>query len=1005
MAAELNREDFFSNELIEAPLKLAKNMDTLAASTDNVRKIAMEVNKSLEGATSIQKLKKDTEQLTGAEIELEKISKQLITVQNKSNDTVIEQSKVLAEANRKLKEKTTLGDRDSKSVNAQNASYKVLEAALVKNKNAYKELTTAEERNSKAGKELLHIIQSQDKEVKELGKSMGEAQKNVGNYAESFGALDSLVGGSIGKFKSLGKELLALASNPFFLAIGAAIGVFKLLQAATDIYYTTTLEGEEAAKRSQTTWESFFLVFKKRIQETGKEASEQGNAIKEFFANLLVAAAADPTSADPRGEQNRLIQERVQLQKELLEIEREAARLTREHIRDVVDDAGIELKVNQLLEDSKNKLKLTDEQRLQAVRNARALVIEQAKDDVTLAQRDLFLQEEIIRVQGGKIAQVHELNKLTGIMEIRSKSLSEYTDEEINDLKVEGDQIKLLSDLQIGLIKVQSDLSVKKKALDRVEFGIFQEIEKTRIDLIRRSQDAELKRNTQVLENDIATNQAILKNERTSADQEAALAQAIGQQQIELIRKQKEAELNVVRRAAEDRNKELAQIRAQGYLELNPELTSKELLAIQDQYLEEALRKDIAYRKEKDAVTRKYNQDEIDQNRATIEAIIRIRIKGFTETTSAERKILDERIQLIKDNAIKRGHLTEQDGKDILKAQKELSDEYIQIQIDEINKILAIKGLSAEQEKQYQEKLYQLKAALQDAFFNQLRGKYADEIEFITKLQSEFGKFTSYVGTLFHALTDRRLQEIDMEQDKVEEAHDARIQQIEDELDTFVGSEEDKKAFALGAAQEKKALNAELAKQQEQFDKQRIDAQRKAAIYDKAVSAIQAAIGVTLSVIQAGVITPLAIATAIAGGLMVAGILAKPIPQYAEGGKTKGGDIIAGELGRELMISPGGRLSLTPATATVMKGVPAGTEIVPADETMSLLAMAGLRMSELSNRGYEKQELNSLGREIKSLHHTVKNKKEVHFNVSKQGAERILKNGESRIKLLNDLFG
>jgi hypothetical protein len=87
-----------------------------------------------------------------------------------------------------------------------------------------------------------------------------------------------------------------------------------------------------------------------------------------------------------------------------------------------------------------------------------------------------------------------------------------------------------------------------------------------------------------------------------------------------------------------------------------------------------------------------------------------------------------------------------------------------------------------------------------------------------------------------------------------------------------------------------------------------------------------------------------------------------------------------------------------------MKGVPAGTEIIPADETMKMLAMAGLRLSDISNKGYSSHELNDLGKEVKALHHTMKTKKEVHFNVSKQGAEALLKNGESRIRFLNDLF-
>ena len=45
-----------------------------------------------------------------------------------------------------MKEKTALGDKDAKTLNAQNASMKELHAALSKKKQAYEQLATAEKR-------------------------------------------------------------------------------------------------------------------------------------------------------------------------------------------------------------------------------------------------------------------------------------------------------------------------------------------------------------------------------------------------------------------------------------------------------------------------------------------------------------------------------------------------------------------------------------------------------------------------------------------------------------------------------------------------------------------------------------------------------------------------------------------------------------------------------------------------------------------------------------------
>lgn len=1001
--AEFNAEEFFPNELLNRAGELGKLLLKDADAADKLHVKLVEVEKSLTSATTIQQVKKSTTELTLAEQELEKIQKQLLVANAKNNDEYIRQKTALDAANKSLKEKTALGDRDAKTVNAQNASYKILEAALVKNKNAYKELTTAEERNSKAGKELLKIIQSQDKELKDLGKTMGESQKNVGNYGSALEGLDGVTGGLIGNFQRLGKQLLSLATNPFFIVIAAAIGIFKALQSSVKAYYETTAEGEEMARKQGAAWEAFFITLKKGWALVGQSVSE---AIGEDGAKGLITSFL---SSFAPGLLGIFYATDEQAQKLAIQINK----LMKDHLRDVVGDANTELQVNELLEKSKQKLLFTDEQRLTAIRQAKKLREDQMRGDIQLAEDDLAAQETRIRELGGQIAMEKVIDQVTGKVVERRKLISEYTDDEIMALHVEGEEQKKLADLQAARLKVESDAANQRRALNKIEIGLVQEIEKARVEAIRIQEDAERKNYSQRLEGSIKNSEDIIKYQRVSMEQEIAIQTSIGTERIELIKNQKKQENDIIHRAAEDRNKELAQIRAFGDLEKDPTMTSSQLIARQNKYLNQLILSDEAYLKDRDALNMKYDDLLINEKERISRSILAINIDQLKKESQAMASELDAQVQLIKDAAIKGKISKQQAEKEILDTQKKLSDDYIKIQIDEVSKTLELKNLSVDEQEKLEKQLYDLQVKYQDALFNQLKNRYEDEINLLTNIQNVFTELSGSIGNLFHSITEQRLQDIDRENKAAEKQHNDYQDRLDQELDDFIGTEEDKQAFERGIKKQKEADQKEFEAKQEQFDRRRLEAQRKAAIYDKAVSATQAAIATALAVIKA-LADPggfagaaLSIAAGIAGAIQVAAILASPIPQFFEGGTAPGGPIIAGELGRELMISPTGKLSLTPNKATLMTNVPAGTEIIPSDETSAILAnlaLSGLRMGDIKSSEKDKSDVRELIKGIGKLEHTVRTKKEVHVNLSKQGAEIAMRHAENRIKFLNDFY-
>ncbi len=177
----IQKQDILSQEAIDAPLVLSKNMMEAVNSAYKL----MEVTKSFNAAAngdSPSKHKKAIEDLTLAQMELEKIQKQVATAEARNTQAYQDQIKVLQKVKEETRQKSVLGDKDAKSVKAQTSSLHELEAALKANRNAYRQLRSDQERNSDSGRELLKVIEEQDQAVKDLKASMGQHQDKVGQY-------------------------------------------------------------------------------------------------------------------------------------------------------------------------------------------------------------------------------------------------------------------------------------------------------------------------------------------------------------------------------------------------------------------------------------------------------------------------------------------------------------------------------------------------------------------------------------------------------------------------------------------------------------------------------------------------------------------------------------------------------------------------------------------------------------------------------------------------------
>ena len=135
-------------------------------------------------------------------------------------------------------------------------------------------------------------------------------------------------------------------------------------------------------------------------------------------------------------------------------------------------------------------------------------------------------------------------------------------------------------------------------------------------------------------------------------------------------------------------------------------------------------------------------------------------------------------------------------------------------------------------------------------------------------------------------------------------------------------------------ADARKKLSKNKQPTEEEIEKQRVEAERRNAIFQKAQAVAQAGINTALAV-TAALTNPFTSAATIpliiaAGAAQIATILATPIPEYAQGTKDHAGGLaVVGDGGRsEMVVFPDNRVWKTPATDTVVN-LPAHTQVLP----------------------------------------------------------------------------
>lgn len=274
---------------------------------------------------------------------------------------------------------------------------------------------------------------------------------------------------------------------------------------------------------------------------------------------------------------------------------------------------------------------------------------------------------------------------------------------------------------------------------------------------------------------------------------------------------------------------------------------------------------------------------------------------------------------------------------DYERKKQEITEKYAikqaQLAIDLAKEQLNTPGLSEEDRLKLKEKIAQAEIALaekvRDAEINAVdksaeankrkMDKIAETIQAISDLLGGFAD----LGT---AIFERKMEEVEAEQDANDEAYDREVERIEKLEENGAISTEEAEARKRTAKEKTAKKNAEL-------EKKKAALQEKQAKFDKANNIIQTIMATSLAIMKAWTnpfaapgIIPLIIAQ---GAVSLATIIAQPIPKYAKGTKDHpGGLAIVGDGGKKEGIVTNNGLFITPDKPTLVD-LPAHAQVIP----------------------------------------------------------------------------
>ncbi len=847
----------------------------------------------------------------------------------------------------------------------------VIEAPLKVSKNMQELIRVLDEYRTKADKIIatqgatsksLITLGEKTKDIIKLNEDFAKVQDKVnkelkeGNdYTEKFTKGLKFFGVEqaelIEKSKVLYEKFSALAKNPWVLGLTALIGTLSLLAKATELFYEKTGDGEKILKVQKASWQAFGDTVQGVLIKTGRAVSESlGESeakltlLQRAYIGFLqtVAPALAVQSLVAASIYQGIIKEQISLNGELRIAE--------------VQRAQDEAKAAEFIINSKNKEKFSDEERLALSREASKLRKDYFTEDIRLETEQLALMNKRIDAE----------NFLSGT---------------VQRTKEQKDQIKE-QEIKIANLQQSSFTTERRNAANTIALVL--EIAKAKRDASNTIVDEDFKSKTQLLQNEINLNAAIIANDKATFDSKIKASEDNIGLQLQLQQTNLKEELSKLARAQEEK---LLQVHKGS--ELEALIVEGGHKAVLNEYAKYNIAVDQITAKgyqEQHTIQLQSNQFYIDEEKKQITRRIELEKRAIDAETAARKREFDYAIILIKQQVID-GQKTKAEGdRELFFMAQRTAADLIQIEIDRVKKERAILNISLKDQIALDKELYKLQLDLNNALYEATDDNLQRLEGRVGRLLNDYDKIAQSTIDLTSNLTAARIQNLDLEKKAAEDFYDHEI--------TLAGDND----------RAKQKIEKDRKVREEQLAKERLDLVRKEAIIEKAAAVFKAGLEEALLIIKA-LRDPFFTASAVAGGIELAAVIAKPIPKFAHGttNAPEGFAIVNDGGGKELIQEPGGNMKMYDTEGPALAYLTAGSKVFTAEETDQII-QAGLRNSGDTRLPSKEPRDNKVLFELMGLRKDIRSKKTVEFNVSREGVEMMWKTETTRRKFLDDFY-
>jgi hypothetical protein len=613
--------------------------------------------------------------------------------------------------------------------------------------------------------------------------------------------------------------------------------------------------------------------------------------------------------------------------------------------------AKTELQVNELLLKAKDKLKFSDEQRYQAIKDVSTASEKLLNEELAAAQKKIAIAQKEI-----------EIRKLT-----------------LKDADIPLDLLKAQNEAEAELLGLKAKRMQEQKRLQQQEIAIIREIEKEMQDRIKR--EAEAERALAKVRSDIRVKnlQDVQNDAREELEVRNNALKEIAALQQEQYREDAEKQLEAAQEAALSRieldSKTLETIYNNTALSISEriQLEREAKLALIDQ--------DHAYVNERMKIEEDLEEKIIDSNQNMIEAVADNVFKQLAsdfENMAARIKTGTSELLVKLNEDFAAGNVSLKEYEDQRKKiQEEGQQLLLEDQLDYLEQKAALLKQDGQDTTKIEEEIARTRLAIADAALQEQLEMERQMIDAKRALQEQAYETTI---SFFEAGFEREDMAIQAHMDKLALQRDADL--------AAAGDNEEAKAV----------IQNNYAQKQKELEQEQLKNARKKAIFDKAAAIFQ--IGVNTAVAISSklpglpVTAPLIALVAALGALQIAAVLAKPIPQFAKGTmNSPEGLAIVNELGPEFIQDKDGKVRMINTDGPTLTYLKGGSKVFPADVSEKMLKDADF--AQQLSRGYsndadkiglmtpdnnDRELIRMMGRKMDSLEHTIKNKREYHFN-------------------------